>query len=174
MIDTIIEDDQTITINDMRKAIVDTKVILNTAITPGIILIPSSLTILKKKIPGFNNILTLGDYWMKFGENPTVNKVVVPVKKKQAPVKKSPVKQKSPIKKNDSGNNYHKPLFNPTDHSNNFGLKGFAGQNNGGNLQRNDTKGNVGTGDNTNKLMALFGLSTAVGFAGFKIVSMII
>ena len=62
----------------MRKAIVDTKVILNTAICPGIILIPSSLIILKKKIPGFNNILTMADYWMKFGENKTVNKVVVP------------------------------------------------------------------------------------------------
>ena len=54
--DTIIQDDQTITINDMRKAIVDTKVVLNTAITPGLILISSSLIILKKKIPGFKNI----------------------------------------------------------------------------------------------------------------------
>ena len=97
--DTIIQDDQTITINDMRRAIMDTKVILNTAITPGIILIPGSLIILKKKIPGFNNILTLGDYWMKFGENPTVNKIVVPVKKE---VEKTPVKkevEKTPVKK---------------------------------------------------------------------------
>ena len=39
--DTIIEDDQTITINDMRRAIIDTKVVLNTGITPGPILISS-------------------------------------------------------------------------------------------------------------------------------------
>ena len=43
--DTVIEDNQTITINDMRRVISHTKVILNTAITPGLILIPSSLII---------------------------------------------------------------------------------------------------------------------------------
>ena len=103
--DTVIEDDETITIGDMRKAIADTKVILNTAITPGIILIPGSLIILKKKIAGFNNILTLGQSWMTFGENPTVNKVVVPVKKKTP----------SPIKKQDdaSSTNHSPPRHNP-------------------------------------------------------------
>ena len=57
--DTIVEDNQTITINNMRKAIVYTNAILNTAITPGMILVPGSLIILKQKIPGFNNILTM-------------------------------------------------------------------------------------------------------------------
>ena len=180
---SIIEDDQTITINDMGKAIVDTKVILNAAITPGIILIPASLIILKKKIPGYNNILTLGDYWMKFRENPTVNKIVVPVKKsspvkKKSPVKqKSPVQQKSPVKKDDvrsTGSSDNKPVHNPFKYRNNSGLASFAGKNDGGNIQRNSSQSSVGTGDNTHKLMALYGVSTVVGFAGLKIVSMII
>ena len=184
--DTVIEDDQTITINDMRKAIVDTKVILNTAICPGLILMPSLLIILKKKIAGFNNILTMADYWMKFGENKTVNKVVIreppsPVKKKSPPpVKKksspSPVQTKpSDLKKkedNDTGNNYHKPLFNPLNHINNSNLKGFAGQNLGRNFQQDSMK-NDGTGDNSKKLMALYGLSTVAGFAGLKIITMV-
>ena len=44
----------------MRRAIIDIKVVLNTAIAPGLISIQSSLIILKKKIPGFNNILNNG------------------------------------------------------------------------------------------------------------------
>ena len=59
----------------MRRAIVDTHVILNTAITPGMILVPGSLIILKQKIPGFNNILTMANYSMTFGKNEKVNKV---------------------------------------------------------------------------------------------------
>ena len=57
----------------MRKAIVDTNVILNTAITSGMILVPGSLIILKQKIPGFNNILTMANYSMIFGLNNDVN-----------------------------------------------------------------------------------------------------
>ena len=72
--DTIIEDDQTITIGNMRKAIADTHVILNTAISPGMILIPGDLIILTEKIPGYNNILTVADTTMKFGLNDKVNK----------------------------------------------------------------------------------------------------
>ena len=73
--DTVVEDDQTVTINNMRKAIVDTHVILNTAITPGMILFSGTLVILKQKIPGFNNILTMANYSMIFGENNDVNRV---------------------------------------------------------------------------------------------------
>ena len=73
--DTIVEDDQTITIGNMRKAIADTHVILNTAISPGMILIPGDLIILTEKIAGYNNILTVADETMKFGLNDKVNKV---------------------------------------------------------------------------------------------------
>ena len=41
--DTIIQSDQTVTIANMRKAIKDTNVVLNMAISPGVILIPSNL-----------------------------------------------------------------------------------------------------------------------------------
>ena len=79
--DTIVEDDQTITIGNMRKAIADTHVILNTAISPGMILIPGDMIILTEKIPGYNNILTVADSTMKFGLNEKINKkVVVPQK----------------------------------------------------------------------------------------------
>ena len=46
-------------ISDMWGAIADTNVVLNMAISPGIILVPSDMKILEKKIPGYNNILTL-------------------------------------------------------------------------------------------------------------------
>ena len=80
--DTIMEDDQTITIGNMRKAIANTHVILNTAISPGMILIPGDMIILTEKIPGYNNILTVADETMKFGLNEKVNKKVVVPKKK--------------------------------------------------------------------------------------------
>ena len=57
----------------MRKAIADTNVVLNTTVSPGVILIPSNMMILKKKIPGFNNILTVAMPDMKFGKNSEVN-----------------------------------------------------------------------------------------------------
>ena len=41
--DTIIQGDPTVTIANMRKAIKDTNVVLNMAISPGVILIPSNL-----------------------------------------------------------------------------------------------------------------------------------
>ena len=166
--DTVIEDDQTITINDMRRAILDTKVILNTAICPGLILIPSSQIILKKKIPGFNDILTMADYWMKFGENKTVNKVVVPpspVKKKTPPKRAESPTRNSPKTKDDVRTT-PKHNLNPFRHSNNSNLKGFTGQNNTGNFQRTDKKDNVGGGGNTRQLMTLYGLSAVAGFAG--------
>ena len=78
--DTIVEDDQTITIGNMRKAIADTHVILNTAISPGMILIPGDMIILTEEILGFNNILTVADSTMKFGLNDKVNKKMDPRK----------------------------------------------------------------------------------------------
>ena len=79
--DTILQDNPTKSISDMRTAIKDTNVVLNMAITPGIILIPSNMIILKDKVEGYNNVLTLATNTctMKFGVNTNVN--YVPTKK---------------------------------------------------------------------------------------------
>ncbi len=55
--ETIVESDVTIYISNMRTAIASTNVILNMAISPGMILVPSNLIIQKEKIPEYNNIL---------------------------------------------------------------------------------------------------------------------
>ena len=55
---TIIQSDVTVTITNMRVAIKDCNVVLNMAISPSIILVPSNMVILEKAIPGYNNILT--------------------------------------------------------------------------------------------------------------------
>ena len=62
----------------MRTAIQATHVILDTAIIPGVSLIPSSLVILKEPIPGYNNILLTASSNMLFGLNSEVNKLVKP------------------------------------------------------------------------------------------------
>ncbi len=71
--ETIVQSDVTITISNMRAAIASTNVVLNIAISPGMILVPSNLIIQKKKIPGHNNVLTLATDKMKFGKNADVN-----------------------------------------------------------------------------------------------------
>ena len=82
--DTIIQSDDTVTISNMRRAIQDTNVILNLAVSPGIILVPSSLIILERPIPGFNNVLTTSTDSMQFGVNKAVNYIGV---KKDPPKK---------------------------------------------------------------------------------------
>lgn len=57
----------------MRRAIKDTNVVLNMAISPGIILVPSRMIILDKKITGYNNVLKLATKNMKFAENKLLN-----------------------------------------------------------------------------------------------------
>ncbi len=71
--ETIAQSDMTITISNMRAAIASTNVVLNMAISPGMILVPSNLIIQKEKIPGYNNVLTLATDKMKFGKNTDVN-----------------------------------------------------------------------------------------------------
>ncbi len=71
--ETISESDVTIMISNMRTAIASTNVVLNMAISPGMILVPSNLIIQKEKIPGYNNVLTLATDKMKFGKNADVN-----------------------------------------------------------------------------------------------------
>ena len=61
----------------MRTAIENTNVLLNLVICPGIILIPSSMIILRKRVAGYNNYLTLATKDMKFGVNEDVNKVKI-------------------------------------------------------------------------------------------------
>ncbi len=67
--ETIAQSDTTITISNMRPAIASTNVVLNMAISPGMILVLSNLIIQKEKITGYNNVLTLATDKMKFGKN---------------------------------------------------------------------------------------------------------
>ena len=80
--DTTAQDNPSKAISDMQKAIQDTNVVLNMAITPGIILIPSNMIILKNKVEGYNNVLTIATNAMKFGVNTKVNYVAPKVTKK--------------------------------------------------------------------------------------------
>ena len=73
--DTITQDDPVKAISDMRLAIKNTNVVLNMAITPGIILIPSDMIILKERVAGYNNVLTLATKDMRFGVNKDINYV---------------------------------------------------------------------------------------------------
>ena len=79
-------------ISDMRTAIKNTNVVLNMATTPGIILIPSNMIILKEKVAGYNNILTLVTKDMKFGVNENVNYVKPVEQKKSDSVKQGKTK----------------------------------------------------------------------------------
>ena len=75
--DSIVQDDPVKNISNMRTAIENTNVVLNLVICPGIILIPSSMIILKKRVEGYNNYLTLATKDMKFGVNEDVNRVKI-------------------------------------------------------------------------------------------------
>jgi hypothetical protein len=83
--DTIVQTNFNTTITDMRRAIRDTNVVLNMAINPNIILIPSKLIILEKPIPGYNNILSSPTKATTFGWNTKLNYVGV---KQVSPPKK--------------------------------------------------------------------------------------
>ena len=73
--DSIVQDDPVKNISNLRTAIENTNVLLNLVICPGIILIPSSMIILKKRVAGYNNYLTLATKDMKFSVNEDVNRV---------------------------------------------------------------------------------------------------
>ena len=90
--DTVAQDNPSKAISDMQKAIQDTNVVLNMAITPGIILIPSNVIILKNKVEGYNNVLTIATNAMKFGVNTKVNYVAPPTITKKPPTPTPTVK----------------------------------------------------------------------------------
>ncbi len=95
--ESLVESDVTITISNMRTAIETTNVVLNMAISPGMILVPSNLIIQKKKIPGFNNILELATDKMKFGKNAGINyKVSDPAPASQSSTQGGDTGSKSP------------------------------------------------------------------------------
>ena len=76
----------------MRTATKNTNVALNMVTTPGIILIPSNMIILK--VEGYNNILTLATNTMKFGVNTNVNYVKPVERTLITPVTKSTIESK--------------------------------------------------------------------------------
>ena len=154
----------------MRKAIVDTNVILNTAITPGMILVPGSLIILKQKIPGFNNILTMANYSMSFGLNDDLNKIE----------EKDPERdeEKEQIKNDRDTSN---SVFNAINHNNNSNIASFSERNFRENIQQIDTKSDVGGGTrgpfaehDTGYLVEMFAISAVGGFVVLKIISSVI
>ena len=57
----------------MRASIQATNVVLNLAVVPNVILMPSNFVILDKKVEGYNNILTTATEEMSFGINKNVN-----------------------------------------------------------------------------------------------------
>ena len=71
--DTIIQSSSTVLISNMRKSIQATNVVLNLAVVPNVILMPSNFVILSKKIKGYNNVLTTATEDMTFGVNKDVN-----------------------------------------------------------------------------------------------------
>ena len=77
--ETIAQSDLTVTLSNMRTAIASTNVVLNMAISPGMILVPSNLIIQKENIPGYNDVLTLATDKMRFGKNDGVNYKAPPV-----------------------------------------------------------------------------------------------
>ena len=72
----------------MRKAIQSTNVVLDMTIIPEVVLVPSSMIILNKPLPGYNNVLTTATREMGFGKNDKINFQGFVKKKKKAP--KSP------------------------------------------------------------------------------------
>ena len=71
--DTIVQNDTTVLISNMRASIQATNVVLNLAVVPNVILMPSNFVILDKKIEGYNNVLTTATEEMTFGVNKDVN-----------------------------------------------------------------------------------------------------
>ena len=98
--DTIVQNDTTVLISNMRTSIQATNVVLNLAVVPNIILMPSNFVILDKKIEGYNNILTTATKEMSFGVNKDVNYA-----KPTKPKPKVKVRQPNDLSNNNFNNN---------------------------------------------------------------------
>ena len=70
----------------MRTSIQATNVVLNLAVVPNDILMPSNFVILDKMILGYNNLLTTATEEMSFGVNKDVN-YAKPAKRSEAKIK---------------------------------------------------------------------------------------
>ena len=71
--ETVMQGNDAILVSNMRSAIKGSNLVLNLAIMPGIILVPSRLIILDKPIPGYNNVLEIANKSMQFGSNKQLN-----------------------------------------------------------------------------------------------------
>ena len=105
--DSIVQDDPVKNISNMRTAIASTNVVLNLVICPGLILVPSSMIILKKRVEGYNNYLTLATKDMRFGVNEDVNRnrVVAPQQKEEVPQTDNEQTPQKPFSRAARGNN---------------------------------------------------------------------
>ena len=91
---TIAQGDQVKLISkDTNVELKDTNVERNMAIASGLILIPSNLIILEKKLNGYNNVLTMATSDMSFGVNEDIN--YVEPKEVVEPKDKKVIKQKN-------------------------------------------------------------------------------
>ena len=70
---TVAQDDDKVIIANMRTAVKSTNVVLNLVVLLGLILIPSDLVLLKEKVPGYSNTLTMATKTMAFGKNEGLN-----------------------------------------------------------------------------------------------------
>ncbi len=80
--DTISQSDTTMTISIIQRAIKSTNIVLNFAISPGVILTSSRMIILESPIKGFNNMLTIATNDVSFGYNTNVSEVIRKITKK--------------------------------------------------------------------------------------------
>ena len=83
--DTVAQDDDSVLISNMRTAIKSTNVVLDMTIIPEVVLIRSSMVILNKPVPGYNNVLTTATREMGFGKNDKVNYQGIVKKKVKSP-----------------------------------------------------------------------------------------
>ena len=60
-------------INKMSRAIIDTNILLNIAVSPSLWLLSNNLILLKNPIPGYNNRLKIANTSMSFAYN-SINK----------------------------------------------------------------------------------------------------
>ena len=148
--DTIIQSSSIVLISNMRKSIQATNVVLNLAVVPNVILMPSNFVILSKKIKGYNNVLTTATEDMTFGVNKNVNY-------------------------NKPQNNYSSGSRN-TSHGNNSGNGGGAAFNERG-ASRSDNNNNTRTYNNTPptaQLPLTFFISLAVGLGTSMVLSQLL